>query len=316
MIAVVFWDRKEPAFANYQTWRAVGYTLVFSFHSFLCVSTKLLIALGFLVVGMIMYTAVEIRIRWKERVHVPNKRDEAAAAAAEAKSARPSHASPVRHGDAGGGRKFDEEEEEEEEEKESPTTTTTTTTTTTRRHASSSPPLSSFFSPAADAALNLELSVNLPSSSSLRPDRHGSLPTFSSFRFEDSDDENRAGGGGQVTLDGTYLAPGESAYLDHDLRRYGIVPAGGSRPLTVTPRLARSVSEFYHERWAEKEDAGDDYYGGNFSSSSSAAAAATAGSSSRPANQQPARPHTWHDGHFQDEGELKVVWTKNDVFVY
>nr|KAG5690181.1 hypothetical protein BaRGS_016572 [Batillaria attramentaria] len=51
MLAVIFYDRKEPAFANYQTWRAVGYTLIFSYHSFLCVSTKLAIALGFLVVG-------------------------------------------------------------------------------------------------------------------------------------------------------------------------------------------------------------------------------------------------------------------------
>ncbi|KAK7474472.1 hypothetical protein BaRGS_00034294, partial [Batillaria attramentaria] len=71
MLAVIFYDRKEPAFANYQTWRAVGYTLIFSYHSFLCVSTKLAIALGFLVVGMILYTAVEIRIRWKERIRIP-----------------------------------------------------------------------------------------------------------------------------------------------------------------------------------------------------------------------------------------------------
>jgi hypothetical protein len=60
MIAVNFWDRKEPAFANYQTWRAVGFTIIFGFHSLLCVSTKIAITLGFLVVGMTLYTGVEL----------------------------------------------------------------------------------------------------------------------------------------------------------------------------------------------------------------------------------------------------------------
>ena len=245
MIAVVFWDRKEPAFANYQTWRAVGYTLVFSFHSLLCVSAKLVIALGFLVVGMVLYTAVEIHLRWKERVRVPQCHE------AEAHSTRPSSPASVGQNDEKGS-------------------------------CPSSP------SPARDCELTVGPSLGVRGEENV-----GSLPTLSSFLFEENDGED----GGHLTLDGTYLSQGEKAYLDHDLRRYGVFPAGGSRPLTVAA-LAKSSSEG-NERWAEKEE------GGSWKSGSSGLS-----------NQRPARPHTWHEQHFQDQGELKVVWTKDDVFVY
>lgn len=253
MIAVVFWDRKEPAFANYQTWRAVGYTLVFSFHSLLCVSSKLAIALGFLVVGMVLYTAVELHLRWKERRGRPRLAD------VETNYPAPPSSAPASAGMDGTGGSF-----------------------------LPAPPQPS--PPPAPSDLQQSASP----SSAARAEDAGSVPTLSSIVFEDSDAEN----GAEVTLDGTYLKRGEKAYLDNDLRRYGVVPAGGSRALTVS-NLTASGREA-DERWAEKEA------GGNWNS----------GSSTGLSNQQPSRPHSWHEQRFQDEGELKVVWTKDDVFVY
>lgn len=252
MIAVVFWDRKEPAFANYQTWRAVGYTLVFSFHSLLCVSSKLAIALGFLVVGMVLYTAVELHLRWKERRGRPRLAD------VEINYPAPPSSSPASGGTDGKG-----------------------SNSFLPAHPPPSPP---------PAPSDLQQCAS-PSPAAARSEDAASVPTLSSIVFEDSDAEND----GEVTLDGTYLSPGEKAYLDNDLRRYGVVPAGGSRALTVSS-LTTSGSE-RDERWAEKEA------GGNWNS----------GSSTGLSNQ---RPHSWHEQRFQDEGELKVVWTKDDVFVY
>ena len=253
MIAVVFWDRKEPAFANYQTWRAVGYTLVFSFHSLLCVSSKLAIALGFLVVGMVLYTAVELHLRWKERRGRPRLAD------VEINYPAPPSSSPVSAGTDGRGGSF----------------------------LPAPPPPSPSTAPS-------DLQQSASHSPAARAEDAGSVPTLSSIVFEDSDAEN----GAEVTLDGTYLKRGENAYLDNDLRRYGVVPAGGSRVLTVSNLTASSREA--DERWAEKEA------GGNWNS----------GSSTGLSNQRPSRPYSWHEQRFQDEGELKVVWTKDDVFVY
>lgn len=71
MIALLFSEHKEPAFANYQSYRSVGYTLLFSIHSFLCVTTKLAIAMGFLCLGMVLYTVLEIRVRCEKRPSRP-----------------------------------------------------------------------------------------------------------------------------------------------------------------------------------------------------------------------------------------------------
>lgn len=68
MIAVVFANRKEPAFAIYQACRAVGYTLTFSYHGHLCVSTKIATALAFLVLGILLYLGVEFRFRFRQTI--------------------------------------------------------------------------------------------------------------------------------------------------------------------------------------------------------------------------------------------------------
>lgn len=68
MIAVAFSDKKEPAFAIYQACRSVGFTLSFSFHGHLCVFTSVSIAIGFLVVGILLYIGVELRQRFSERI--------------------------------------------------------------------------------------------------------------------------------------------------------------------------------------------------------------------------------------------------------
>ncbi|KAK6192767.1 hypothetical protein SNE40_004185 [Patella caerulea] len=79
LIALLFSDKKEPAFANYHTWKAVGFTLTFIYGSFLCVSVKLLIAASLLGIGMVLYVYVEVRIYFKEKAALrgPPSRDNA-----------------------------------------------------------------------------------------------------------------------------------------------------------------------------------------------------------------------------------------------
>jgi len=63
LIAHLFADKKEAAFANYHTWKAIGFTITFVFGNFLCVSTKLVVAGGLLVAAMLLYVLVEFRVR-------------------------------------------------------------------------------------------------------------------------------------------------------------------------------------------------------------------------------------------------------------
>ncbi|XP_046330249.2 protein unc-93 homolog A-like [Haliotis cracherodii] len=60
LIALLFPEKKEPAFANFHTWKAIGFTLTFILSNFLCLKTKLIFVMSLLVVGMTMYTGVEI----------------------------------------------------------------------------------------------------------------------------------------------------------------------------------------------------------------------------------------------------------------
>lgn len=63
LVALLFPEKKDSAFANYHTWKAIGFTITFVYGNFLCVSTKLLIAICLLVVSMLLYVIVEIRVR-------------------------------------------------------------------------------------------------------------------------------------------------------------------------------------------------------------------------------------------------------------
>ena len=62
LVAHLFPNKTDAAFANYHTWKAVGFTITFVYSGFLCVSTKLIIAMVLLVVAMTLYIVVEIRV--------------------------------------------------------------------------------------------------------------------------------------------------------------------------------------------------------------------------------------------------------------
>ena len=66
-MALFFPDSKESAFANYHTWKAVGFTVTFVYSSFLCVATKLIIAISLLVLAMVLYVIVELRVTRYQR---------------------------------------------------------------------------------------------------------------------------------------------------------------------------------------------------------------------------------------------------------
>ena len=67
-MAHLFPNKTDAAFANYHTWKAVGFTITFVYSGFLCVSTKLIVAMALLVVAMILYIIVEIRVNRSERL--------------------------------------------------------------------------------------------------------------------------------------------------------------------------------------------------------------------------------------------------------
>ncbi|XP_053374801.1 protein unc-93 homolog A-like [Mercenaria mercenaria] len=67
LVAFLFPEKKDAAFANYHTWKATGFTITFVYGNFLCVSTKLIIALTLLVVAMTLYVIVEIRVKRQQR---------------------------------------------------------------------------------------------------------------------------------------------------------------------------------------------------------------------------------------------------------
>ncbi|XP_036024596.1 protein unc-93 homolog A [Onychomys torridus] len=59
LYGVLFEKNKEAAFANYRLGESLGYAIAFGYSSFLCVSTKLYILLGILIVTMMAYGIVE-----------------------------------------------------------------------------------------------------------------------------------------------------------------------------------------------------------------------------------------------------------------
>lgn len=63
LVALLFADMKDRAFANYHTWKAIGFTITFVYGNFLCVSTKLIIAIALLCIAMTLYFIVEIRVK-------------------------------------------------------------------------------------------------------------------------------------------------------------------------------------------------------------------------------------------------------------
>lgn len=283
MIAVVFWDRKEPAFANYQTWRALGFTFVFSFHSLLCVSTKIAIAIGLLVVGMVLYTGVEFHLRRKDRIQLPK-----------------GNADPEATGQKTGG-------------VVNQSSKSLSLPSSSSSSAQGGREVGGGYSPPPYPSSPVELrgfSHGVGEDSVRSVDRGGggarspaavTVVSISAFRFDDAEADH----GVHLTLDGTCLTRAESAFLDNDMRiRYGVVPAGGNRPVTGTyPPSGRLTAPAHpsnfgvceEERWEEKDE--DEEWNSL-------------------ANQRQARPHTWHEPQFEDEGELRVIRTKNDVLVY
>ncbi|GIY23561.1 UNC93-like protein [Caerostris darwini] len=59
----LFRSEEEAAYSNYRLWESVGFAMAFGYSTFLCVVSKLSILILFLFVGIVGYTAVEIRFQ-------------------------------------------------------------------------------------------------------------------------------------------------------------------------------------------------------------------------------------------------------------
>ncbi|XP_056419315.1 protein unc-93 homolog A-like [Hyla sarda] len=59
LYGVLFEKNKEAAFANFSLWESLGFAIAFGFSSFLCVYIKLYILMCVVVVGILLYGAVE-----------------------------------------------------------------------------------------------------------------------------------------------------------------------------------------------------------------------------------------------------------------
>ncbi|KAM4042770.1 LOW QUALITY PROTEIN: protein unc-93 homolog A-like [Anomaloglossus baeobatrachus] len=59
LYGVLFEKNKEAAFANFSLWESLGFAIAFGYSSFLCVYIKLYILMCFIVVGILLYGAVE-----------------------------------------------------------------------------------------------------------------------------------------------------------------------------------------------------------------------------------------------------------------
>ena len=71
LVALLFPDKTDAAFANYHTWKAVGFTITFVYSNFLCVSTKLIVAMALLVVAITLYVIVELRVHRSRQAEKP-----------------------------------------------------------------------------------------------------------------------------------------------------------------------------------------------------------------------------------------------------
>ena len=63
LVAVVFLDRQESAFAAFRLWQALGFTVMFAISSFYCMILKIYVCLGFCSVGAVFYIMMEIHLR-------------------------------------------------------------------------------------------------------------------------------------------------------------------------------------------------------------------------------------------------------------
>ncbi|MEE6509289.1 hypothetical protein FKM82_025341 [Ascaphus truei] len=72
LYGVLFEKNKEAAFANFSLWESVGFAIAFGYSSFLCVYVKLYILLCVIVLGILLYGAVE----YIEYVNSPAATDE------------------------------------------------------------------------------------------------------------------------------------------------------------------------------------------------------------------------------------------------
>ncbi|XP_056419320.1 protein unc-93 homolog A-like [Hyla sarda] len=59
LYGLLFEDHKEAGFANYRLWESMGFMIAYAYSTFLCVSVKLYILLGVLILGMVLYACVE-----------------------------------------------------------------------------------------------------------------------------------------------------------------------------------------------------------------------------------------------------------------
>lgn len=62
VFGVLFSDHQEAAFACYRMFQAIGLALAFGYSHFLCVATKVYIMGGVLIVGLVLYAAIEFRL--------------------------------------------------------------------------------------------------------------------------------------------------------------------------------------------------------------------------------------------------------------
>ncbi len=59
LYGILFAEHKEAAFANYRMWESLGFVIAFAYSTYICLSTKIYIALAVLALTMVTYLYVE-----------------------------------------------------------------------------------------------------------------------------------------------------------------------------------------------------------------------------------------------------------------
>ncbi|XP_026146433.1 protein unc-93 homolog A [Carassius auratus] len=59
LYGILFAEHKEAAFANYRMWESLGFVIAFAYSTFICLSTKIYVALAVLALTMVTYLYVE-----------------------------------------------------------------------------------------------------------------------------------------------------------------------------------------------------------------------------------------------------------------
>lgn len=59
LYGILFAKDKEAAFANYRMWESLGFVIAFAYSTFICLSTKIYVALAVLALTMVTYLYVE-----------------------------------------------------------------------------------------------------------------------------------------------------------------------------------------------------------------------------------------------------------------